>query len=124
MSEVSQVPATCERARSPVHREPFFLNEELHRSVLGKYRQQSNIMVQRNETITQNSNTRIRACTGTKPDDGRLIKNLLQDVLEGSNSKPSITSVRRSRGHLISVANCDVTDRDSSPASVNLPQVP
>jgi len=45
MSEVSQVPANCELAASLVHREPFFLNEELHRSVLGKYRQQSNVIV-------------------------------------------------------------------------------
>jgi hypothetical protein len=54
MSEVSQASAACELAASPVHREPFFLDEELHRSVLGKYRQQSNIMVKRNETIARN----------------------------------------------------------------------
>lgn len=32
MSEICQVSPTCELATSPVRREPFFLNEELHRS--------------------------------------------------------------------------------------------
>ncbi|XP_072767242.1 uncharacterized protein [Anoplolepis gracilipes] len=34
MSEICHVSPTCELATSPVRREPFFLNEELHRSAL------------------------------------------------------------------------------------------
>ncbi|EZA48930.1 hypothetical protein X777_12968 [Ooceraea biroi] len=34
MSEVCQISSVCELASSPGRREPFFLNEELHRSVL------------------------------------------------------------------------------------------
>ncbi|XP_011053810.1 PREDICTED: uncharacterized protein LOC105145737 [Acromyrmex echinatior] len=33
MSEICQVPPTCELGTSPVSREPFFLNEALHRSI-------------------------------------------------------------------------------------------
>lgn len=39
MSEVCQASSVCELASSPTRRQPFFLNEELHRSALGKYRQ-------------------------------------------------------------------------------------
>lgn len=43
MSEVSKVSQACDLTTSSINREPFFLNEELPRSSLGKYKKNSEI---------------------------------------------------------------------------------